>query len=136
MLFAYRMIGAFMQKVTGIGGFFFRSKDPDALSQWYAKNLGINIPATDYDGAPWRQQSGSTVFAPFHSSTDYFGNEQQQWMINFRVTDLDAMILQLQNNNQKVILDEKVYPNGRFARLNDIEGNPIELWEPGGCVEN
>jgi hypothetical protein len=121
-----------MQKVTGIGGFFFRAKDPEALSKWYADNLGIDIPASDYEGIPWRQQSGTTVFAPFPCSTDYFGDDQQQWMINFRVKDLAAIIVQLQNNGQKVSLDKEVYPNGRFARLHDLEGNPIELWEPNG----
>lgn len=136
MLLTVFVIGVVMQKVTGIGGFFFRAKDPEALSKWYAENLGIDIPATDYDGIPWKQQSGTTIFAPFPDSTNYFCDEQQQWMINFRVNDLDSMVLQLQKNKQKVVLDKTAYPNGRFARLHDLEGNPIELWEPGGCVES
>ena len=122
-----------MEKVTGIGGFFFRAKDTKALAAWYAENLGVSLPPQDYDSTPWKQKAGTTVFAPFEQSTDYFGDKNQQWMINFRVADLDAMVQQLRNNGIEVEVDKEVYPNGRFASLNDLEGNPIQLWEPGGC---
>lgn len=122
-----------MEKITGIGGFFFRAQDPAALSKWYADNLGIDLPAQDYDTQAWIQQSGTTVFAPFEESTNYFGNINQQWMINFRVQNLDAMVAQLTANGNEVELDNEVYPNGRFARVYDPENNPIQLWEPGGC---
>jgi glyoxylase I family protein len=76
------------------------------------------------------QQAGATVFAPFPADTDYFGNTNQAWMINFRVANLDRMIAQLRARGSEVALDLEIYPNGRFARLSDPEGNPIELWEP------
>jgi len=75
--------------------------------------------------------AGQTVFAPFPIDTDYFGNPQA-WMINFRVVNLDRMIAQLQAKGVEVKVDPESYPNGRFARLHDPEGNPIELWEPKG----
>lgn len=112
-----------MENVTGIGGVFFRSRDTEALSKWYQKHLGI-----DY---VWQQTSGPTVFAPFQHDTDYFGRAQQQWMINFRVSDLDLMIAQLKAAGIAVETraewDSEI---GRFARIHDPEGNPIELWEP------
>lgn len=119
-----------MESVTGIGGFFFRAKDPGALSQWYKDHLGIDLVPSDYNQNPWSQQAGPTAFAPFPADTDYFGNAAQQWMINFRVRDLDAMVKQLQTAKIDVRVDPESYPNGRFARLHDPEGNPIELWEP------
>ncbi len=76
------------------------------------------------------QQAGATVFAPFPSDTDYFGNPSQAWMINFRVANLDRMIAQLRAKEIEVTVDSEIYPNGRFARLSDPEGNPIELWSP------
>jgi len=116
-----------MEKVLGIGGVFFRAEDPVALSRWYRDRLGIDIIG---EGV-WRQQEGPTVFAPFERATDYFGRESQQWMINFRVADLDAMIAQLEAAGIPVETraewDSEV---GRFGRIHDPEGNPIELWEP------
>lgn len=119
-----------MEKVLGIGGFFFRAKDPNALMSWYANNLGVSLPPQSYDTPPWQQEAGYTVFTPFPIDSDYFGDTEKQWMINFRVGDLDAMVRQLRNNNVDVTVDEETYPNGRFARLVDPEGNPIQLWEP------
>lgn len=122
-----------MQKVDGIGGFFFRSKDPDKLAKWYEDHLGVNVVPGDYDSPAWRTEAGTTVFAPFKEDTAYFGDMKQQWMINFRVKDIDAMAAQLENAGVKVEIDPEEYPNGRFAQLNDPEGNPIQLWQPGGC---
>jgi len=115
-----------LEKVTGIGGMFFRARDPKTLSRWYATHLGIDV-----DDAVWRQVAGPTVFAPFRESTDYFSRPEQQWMINFRVRDLDAMLRQLRAAGiaaeTRSEWDSEV---GRFARIHDPEGNPIELWEP------
>lgn len=119
-----------MEKITGIGGFFFRAKNPKALGAWYEKNFGINPVPDSYDGTPWRQEAGTTVFAPFKEDTTYFGDAGKQWMINFRVRDLDAMAAQLRAAGAEVEINAETYPNGRFARLYDPEGNPIELWEP------
>lgn len=119
-----------MERVTGIGGLFFRSEGPDSLAKWYQKHLGISLVPTSYEGQPWMQEAGPTVFAPFNKGTTYFGDADKAWMINFRVRDLDAMVAQLQESGIKVEVDPELYPNGRFARLTDPEGNPIQLWEP------
>ena len=119
-----------MEKVTGIGGIFFRAESPDKLARWYEEHLGINLVPTSYEDSPWIQEGGPTVFAPFERDTDYFGSPTQSWMINFRVKDLSKMVKQLLASGIEVTLNEEEFPNGRFARLFDPEGNPIELWEP------
>lgn len=124
-----------MERALGIGGVFFKSEDPAALSIWYAEHLGIDPVPKKYDQEPWIQDAGPTVFAPFVMDTEYFGRENQMWMLNFRVRDLDAMVSQLRDAGIVVEIDKEVYPNGRFARLYDPEGNPIELWEPIGKNE-
>jgi predicted enzyme related to lactoylglutathione lyase len=119
-----------MERVTGIGGLFFRAADPKGLAEWYERHLGVTQTPTSYDEEPWRQEEGWTAFAPFATDTKYFGRPTQQWMINFRVRDLDAMVAQLTRAGIAVDVNRETYPNGRFARLLDPEGNPIELWEP------
>ena len=110
-------------KVTGIGGVFFRAHEPKALAEWYRANFGI-------DERAWQQQAGPTAFTPFKEDTKYFGNPSKQWMLNFRVADLDAMVAQLKAAGIDVTVDPENYPYGRFARTHDPEGNPIELWQP------
>jgi predicted enzyme related to lactoylglutathione lyase len=100
------------------------------LSGWYERHLGVTGVPSNYDELPWEQEAGPTVFAPFESRTDYFGRASQNWMVNFRVRDLDAMIAQLTASGIEVEVDSQDYPNGSFARLHDPEGNPVELWEP------
>ncbi|TGD74319.1 VOC family protein [Mangrovimicrobium sediminis] len=119
-----------MEKVTGIGGMFFRARDPAALAKWYAQHLGIKPVPDSYEELPWMQAAGPTAFAPFSQDTGYFGRPEQAWMINFRVANLDAMVEQLRAAGVEVEVDPEAYPNGRFARLHDPEGNPIELWQP------
>ncbi|QPG05345.1 VOC family protein [Salinimonas marina] len=119
-----------MQKVTGIGGLFFRAKTPSELAKWYETHLGVSQVPTTYEEPGWQQRAGTTVFAPFEQATDYFGDPDKVWMVNFRVEDLNAMVQQLRNAGIEVDVDEETYPNGRFARLYDPEGNPVELWEP------
>ena len=119
-----------MERVDGIGGFFFRARDPKALAQWYEHNLGILPVPSKYDMPAWETQAGTTVFAPFPKDTSYFGDPSQQWMINFRVRDLDKMAAQLRAKGSTVEIDPETYPNGRFAKVLDPEGNPIQLWQP------
>jgi predicted enzyme related to lactoylglutathione lyase len=119
-----------LERVTGIGGLFFRAKDPKALTKWYSDNLGINLVPTSYNSKPWQQEAGPCAFQPFPEKTTYFGNDAKQWMVNFRVRNIDKMAAQLRTAGITVDIDQKVYPNGRFAHLHDPEGNPIELWEP------
>jgi glyoxylase I family protein len=122
--------GTEMEKVTGIGGFFFRAKDPKTLALWYEQHLGILPIPTSYEKPGWQQEAGSTAFAPFPETSKYFGDANKVWMLNFRVRDLDKMAAQLQAAGIAVKIDPQSYPNGRFARLHDPEGNPIELWQP------
>jgi predicted enzyme related to lactoylglutathione lyase len=119
-----------MEKVTGIGGLFFRAHDPAALGRWYQEHLGVTLTPAKYDDPVWEQEAGPTVFSPFPESTKYFGDPQKMWMVNFRVRDLDKMAGQLRAAGSEVKIDPQTYPNGRFARLHDPEGNPIELWQP------
>jgi glyoxylase I family protein len=120
------------QRVLGIGGLFFRSRGPKALAEWYQRNLGIDPTPTDDNQPVWHQAAGPTVFAPFPADTKYFGSPQQAWMVNFRVANLDVMAAQLRASGIAVDIDTQAYPHGRFARLHDPDGNPIELWEPAG----
>lgn len=119
-----------MQKVTGIGGFFFRSQDPKALSAWYLEHLGIREAPNSFDAPIWEQDSGPTVFAPFTADSAYFEDYTKNWMMNFRVDNLEAMVAQLRAAQVEVEVDSETYPNGWFARLVDPEGNPIQLWQP------
>jgi predicted enzyme related to lactoylglutathione lyase len=117
-----------MEKVAGIGGIFFKSTNPTALSAWYEKNLGITIPPPSYDDPDWQQESGPTVFAPMDKTSEHFQNDSVL-SINFRVNNLNAMCAQLEAAAINVEMDPETYPNGRFASLNDPEGNQIQLWE-------
>jgi catechol-2,3-dioxygenase len=119
-----------MERVLGIGGVFFRSDDPAILGRWYRDALGIDVYADGQD-AVWRQEAGPTVWAPFPRDTDYFGTSGQSWMPNLRVGDLDAMLAQLHGMGVTVHGEAQAMPGvGRFAWVDDPEGNRIELWEP------
>jgi glyoxylase I family protein len=124
--------GTEMEKVTGIGGFFFRAKDPKALGLWYQQHLGISVIPTGPEDSPWEQEAGPTAFAPFKETSSYFGDPNKVWMVNFRVRDLDKMAAQLRAAGIEVKIDPQSDPNGlgMFARIHDPEGNPIELWQP------
>lgn len=111
--------------VTGIGGLFFRARDPKALGAWYQQHLGIVASGTDV----WMQQAGPTVFAPFSDDTDYFPADRQ-WMLNLRVEGIDELMASLQAAGIDVETRPEWDEYGRFARIHDPEGNQIELWEP------
>lgn len=116
-----------MAGVTGIGGIFFRADDPEAVAAWYRDLLGVGAEGH----GPWFQDAGPTVFAPFPRDTDYFGRGTQQFMLNLRVDDLDAVIARCAEAG--VAAETRAEwdgPHGRFARIHDPEGNPVELWEP------
>lgn len=113
--------------VTGIGGFFFRAEDPDGLRDWYAAHLGVG--SAPYGS--WDTQAGLSVFAPFAADTDYFAADRR-WMLNLRVDGLDDLCAALRGAGIAVATDPAwdMPGVGRFARIHDPEGNPIELWEP------
>ena len=113
--------------VTGIGGFFFRAQNPEALAAWYADHLGVGLG----EYGAWDQQAGQTLFLPFAADTDDIP-AGKEWRINFRVDGLDALTAALAAKGIEVATNpEWDAPGvGRFARLHDPEGNAIELWEP------
>ncbi len=113
--------------VTGIGGFFFRARDPEALTAWYATHLGVG----SFPYGEWQTQGGPSVFAPFKADSDYFPADRQ-WMLNLRVDDLDGLCATLRAAGIDVITKPEwdMPAVGRFARIHDPEGSPIELWQP------
>lgn len=121
-----------MARVIGIGGFFFRAREPVRLSTWYAEHLDVPPPPTSYDAQPWVQAGGPTVFAPFGDDgpSDHLG--PSGWGLNLRVDDLDGVVRRLRDAGLDITVDPETYPNGRFASLNDPEGNPVQLWEVAG----
>jgi predicted enzyme related to lactoylglutathione lyase len=118
-----------MQKVDGFGGFFFRSNDPETLAKWYHEHLGISPVPQGASDMPWISDAGPVVFAPFPSDTSYFATDKA-CMLNFRVSDLDAMLDQLRAADIPISHQSEMEGIGRFARIHDPEDNPIELWEP------
>ncbi len=124
--------------VIGMGGYFFRARDPDGLKAWYRDHLGVGGGCgTDDQGQSnewvWFAQGGPMVFEPFKQDSDYFPADKQV-MINLRVTDLDGLLESLRAVGIEIITKaEWDMPEvGRFARIHDPEGNPVELWEPVG----
>lgn len=122
--------------VLGVGGFFFRAQDPDALSAWYREQLGIGGGLSAEGAGPadawsWTVQGGPLVFAPFDAGTDYWAADKL-FMLNLRVRDLDGMLATLRASGIAVVVDPDwdTPETGRFARIHDPEGNAIELWEP------
>ena len=122
-------------RVTGIGGVFFKARDPEALAAWYRTHLGVpdqGWPGAAFDwrepGAPARK--AMTIWAPHGEFTSYFAPSQAAFMINYRVDDLDALIAKLEAAGIDVERQSEPDANGRFAWLMDPEGNKIELWEP------
>ena len=123
-----------MQRVTGIGGIFFKAENPDKLYEWYEKHLGIHREPHGHgamlhwreDGNPERR--GGTVWAIFEKHTKYFAPSQAPFMLNYRVDDLDALLAALQAEGIDSKREDSEY--GRFAWITDPEGNKIELWEP------
>ncbi len=113
--------------VTGIGGFFFRAKDPEGLTAWYRQHFAVTMTGWE----PWQQQAGPTVFQPFADDTLNIVADKT-WMINFRVDDLDELLTRLKIAGVAVKTDPAwdAPETGRFARVLDPEGNAIELWEP------
>jgi predicted enzyme related to lactoylglutathione lyase len=126
-------------RVTGIGGIFFKAKDPTALKAWYSKNLGIRM--SGYGSTfEWHQgidstKKGFTSWAPFRETTKYFQPSEKQFMINYRVEGLDQLLAQMKAAGTMPVDSVQKTSGGNFVHLMDPEGNKIELWEPND-VEN
>lgn len=123
-----------LRKVTGIGGIFFKCKDPKKVREWYQTHLGLN---TNQYGAvfEWRQgadttKKGFTQWSPFNEKTKYFEPSTKDFMINYRVENLEALIAQLKKDSVTILDNVETADYGKFIHIMDLEGNKIELWEP------
>lgn len=122
------------KKVTGIGGIFFKCEDPKKIREWYQVNLGLNTNAYGavfewYQGAD-STRKGFSQWSPFNESTTYFEPSTKDFMINYRVDDLEALVVELRKNGVTIIDTMQVVDYGKFIHILDPEGNNIELWEP------
>lgn len=127
-----------LRKATGIGGIFFKCKDPKKLKEWYKTNLGLN---TNQYGAvfEWRQgadttKKGFTQWSVFNEKTKYFEPSTKDFMINYRVEDLSNLITELKKNGVTIVDTMQTYDHGKFVHILDAEGNKLELWEPNDAV--
>ena len=129
-----------IKKVTGIGGIFFKCKDPDKMKEWYKTHLGLD---TDQYGTnfEWREGAdstkyGFTLWSPFAETTKYFDPSTKDFMINYRVKNLDLLVEDLKKEGVTILDKIEVYDYGKFVHIIDIEGNKIELWEPNDIEYN
>jgi predicted enzyme related to lactoylglutathione lyase len=123
-----------MKRVTGIGGIFFKCKDPNKVKDWYKKHLGLD---TDQYGTSfeWREgadatKKGFTQWSPFSETTTYFGPSDQEYMINYRVENLEQLVEQLKAEGVTMADEIETFEYGKFVHIIDLEGNKTELWEP------
>lgn len=123
-----------MKKVTGIGGIFFKCNDPDKMKEWYKTHLGLD---TNEYGATfeWKEASdstknGSTQWSPFPEKTKYFEPSAKDFMVNYRVADLEALVEELKKEGVTIVDEIETYDYGKFVHIIDMEGNKIQLWEP------
>jgi predicted enzyme related to lactoylglutathione lyase len=121
-----------IKRVTGIGGFFFKSENPNATKEWYKNHLGL--PTDDYGCTfNWKDKDGkdcSTQWSPFASDTKYFQPSEKQFMMNFRVDDLEALLKILKEEGVTIVGEMETHDYGKFGWILDPEGNKIELWQP------
>lgn len=125
-------------KVTGIGGIFFKAKNPQEVKEWYGKNLGL---AVDQFGSPFEFRNANRPdevnylnWDAFQDSTDYFNPSEKAFMINYRVQNLEGLVKKLKSNGVTVLDEIATYDYGKFVHIMDLEGNKIELWEPVDSV--
>ena len=123
-----------MKRVTGLGGVFFKCDDPKKMREWYGAHLGLNV--NEYGGMfEWRQkeapdQPGTTTWSPFDKDTSYFSPSEKDYMFNYRVHDLEALLEVLKEEGVQIVGEMQSFEYGKFAWIMDPEGNKIELWEP------
>lgn len=123
-----------MKKITGIGGVFFKCKDPEKMKEWYNTHLGMD--AGPYGATfEWKEaddttKKGSTSWNPFPETTKYFEPSSKDFMINYRVADLEALVEELKKDGVTIVDKIESYDYGKFVHIIDMEGNKVELWEP------
>lgn len=123
-------------KVTGIGGIFFFSDNPEGTKEWYAKNLGLEV---DEWGTRFQtrnidrpEEINSLQWSPFEKNSEYFAPSKKEFMINYRIQNIEGLVNQLQENGVTILDSITTYDYGKFVHIMDNEGNKIELWEPIG----
>lgn len=125
-----------MKKVTGIGGIFFKCKDPKAMNEWYKTHLGIDV--NQYGASfEWKNEDGTpkkglTQWTPFSDTTQYFEPSAKDYMINYTVDDLEALVQELKKENVTILDQIETYDYGKFVHILDLEGNKVQLWQPMG----
>ncbi|MBN8792502.1 MAG: VOC family protein [Stenotrophomonas nitritireducens] len=122
-----------MKRVTGIGGIFFKAKDPAALAAWYRDHLGLDVAGWNGAVFPWGGEGsapGMTIWSPFAADTTYMAPGTASFMVNFRVADLDALLPVLRAEGCNVVDGTETSEQGKFGWVIDPEGNKVELWEP------
>lgn len=123
-----------MKKVTGIGGIFFKAADPAAIKDWYHKNLGLVVDAYgspfEFRNANNPEQINYLQWSPFDKDTTYFKPSSKEFMINYRVADIEALVEELKKAGVTICDEIETYDYGKFVHIMDPEGNKIELWEP------
>ena len=123
-----------MKKVTGIGGVFFKCKDPKKITEWYQKHLGLNTnpygASFEWYEAPDSSRKAQTQWTPFPETTKYFAPSDKDFMINYRVENLEALVEELKKENVTIVDKIETYDYGKFVHIVDPEGNKIQLWEP------
>lgn len=121
-------------KVTGIGGIFFRSKNPAEVKAWYGKNLGLAIgeygSPFEFRNANRPEEINYLNWSPFEENTNYFDPSKKEFMINYRVQNIEGLVKKLQENGVRIVDSIETYEYGKFVHIMDLEGNKIELWEP------
>ena len=121
-------------KVTGVGGVFFKCKDPDKLKEWYRDHLGLEVDKYgvlfSYEKDPAPGKKAYLQWSPFKEETDYFEPSKKDFMVNYRVVNLEALAKELKANGVKILDDIETYDYGKFLHILDLENNKIELWEP------
>ena len=127
-----------MKKVTGVGGIFFKTKDPEKMKEWYNKNLGL---VTNEYGSVFEfresdrpENKAYSVWSPFKDDTDYFQPSEKEFMINYRVENIEALVEELQKSGVTICDEIETYEYGKFVHILDPENNKIELWEPVDSV--
>ncbi len=123
-----------MAKITGIGGVFFKTPNPKELSEWYKKHLGLNLESWGGAVLRWPQDlaedKGATVWNAAPEDTKWFSPSESSFMINYRIDNMDEMLVQLKAGNVEIVKGPEYHENGAFAWIMDPAGNKLELWEP------
>jgi predicted enzyme related to lactoylglutathione lyase len=121
-------------KVTGIGGIFFRTKDPEKAREWYARHLGLAInpygSSFEFRNANRPEEINYLQWSPFDENTDYFDPSEKEFMINYRVQNIEGLVKNLRESGVTILDEIEEYDYGKFVHIMDLEGNKVELWEP------